>query len=264
MTPLDLAIVNAHLRFHSHDSNGERYYHSHEHNTEVAEALLENGATVEPRRIRVGDRHVLWPHLTPGKHLYDNGDLNYYRVSDLPEWLRRAMPPERLGEGDEHPMSPIDFLPTLLHDAATKDSPVVVQAMLGSGANPTPAVRRCPPPLHFAVQQGRLEIAGMLLKQGADVNRPQCNAFHSRGFVRPEEEAVTSFDGKGSPWKRPFFTALDVAVREGKVEMARLLLDNGGAPYAIVPDLLDQCPDNVRGEMASVLLDHSWLERAPL
>ena len=263
MTPLDLAIVNAHLRFHSHDSNGERYYHSHEHNTEVAEALLENGATVEPGRIRVGDRHLLWPHLTPGQLLYDNGDLNYYRIPDLPEWLRRAMPPEGPQKGDEHPMSPIDLLPTLLHDAAAKGSLVVVEALLGSGANPTPLVRRCPPPLHFAVQQGKLEIAGMLLKRGADVNRPECNAYHSRGFVRPEEEeAVTSFEGKGSPWKRHFFTALDVAVKEGKVGMARLLLEHGGAPYAIVPELLERCPEDVRGEMAAVLQEHGWLEPA--
>ena len=259
MTPLNLAIANAHLRFYSHDFNGERYGRGHEHNTEVAEALLENGATMEPTRIRVGDRHVLWPHLTPAQLLYDNGDLNYYRIPDLPEWLRRAMPPERPGEGDEHPMSEIHSLPTLLHDAVAKGSSSVVKALLRSGANPTPSVRGCPPPLHFAVQQNRLEIAVRLLERGADVNRPECNAYHSRGFVRPwEEEEVTSFEGNGSLWKRHFFTALDVAVKEGKVEMARFLLERGGAPYAIVPELLEQCTEDVRGEIASVLRGFGW------
>ena len=125
--------------------------------------------------------------------------MNYYRVPDLPEWLRRAMPPERSGERYERPVSQIDFLSlTLLHDAAAKGSSVVVGALLRSGANPMPAVLRCPPPL---------------------------------------------------------FTALDVAMKEGKVEMARFLLERGGAPYARVPGLLEQCPEDVRGEMASVLLE---------
>ena len=264
MTPLDLAVVNGHVGFFSHDFNfGERYCRGQEHNTEVAEALLENGATIEPTRIRVGDRHVLWPHLTPAHLLYDNGDMNYYRVPDLPEWLRRAMPPERSGERYERPMSQIDFLPTLLHDAAAKGSAVVMRALLRSGADPMPAVLKCPPPLHLAVQQDKLEIAGMLLERGADVNRPACNAFDSYGIARPwEVEVVTSFEGKGSLWNWYFFTALDVAVKEGKVEMARFLLERGGAPYARVPGLLEQCPEDVRGEMASVLLEYGWLDPA--
>ena len=262
MTPLDMAIVNGHVPYNSPDL-GKRYAASHEHNTEVAEALLENGATIVPMRIRVGDRHVLWPHLTPSHQLYDNGEMNYHKIPDLPEWLRRAMPSNGLQMSYEHPMSQIDFRPTLLHDAVAKGSSVVVEALLASGVNPTPAVLRCPPPLHYAVQQNRLEIARMLLEWGADVNRPECNAFHSRGMVRPEEEEmITSIEGKGSPWKRYFFTALDVAIKEGKVEMAGLLLKYGGTPYAIVSDLLDQCPEDVRGPMASVLREFGWIELA--
>ena len=265
MTPLDLAVVNGHVGFFSHDFNlGERYCRGGEHNTEVAEALLENGATIEPTRIRVGDRHVLWPHLTQAHLLYDNGDMNYYRVPDLPEWLRRAMPPERSQERYERPMSQIDiWSSTLLHDAAAKGSSVVVRALLRSGADPMPAVLRCPPPLHLAVQQDKLEIAGMLLERGADVNRPACNAFDSVGFVRPwEVEVVTSFEGKGSLLNWYFFTALDAGVKGGKVEMARFLLERSGAPYARVPELLEQCPEDVRGEMASVLLEYGWLDPA--
>ncbi len=266
MTPLDISIVNGHLRFVSHDFNsGKRYFAGHEHNTEVAEALLENGATIEPMRIRVGDRHVLWPHLTPVHLLYDNGDMNYHRIPDLPAWLRRAMAPEGHQKGDRHPKSRIDFLPTLLHDAVAKGSPVVVEKLLRSGAKPMPAILKCPPPPHFAVQQDEPEIARMLLEWGADVNRPECNAFHSRGMVRPEEEEmVTSFEGKGDPWKRYFFTALDVALKEGKLEMTRLLLKYGGAPYAIVTELLEQCPDNVRSELVSTLREYGRIELALL
>ena len=44
--------------------------------------------------------------------------------------------------------------------------------------------------------------------------------------------------------------------------MARFLLESGGAPYARVPGLLEQCPEDVQGEMASVLLEYGWLDPA--
>ena len=44
-----------------------------EHNSEAAWTLLERGGSIDPLRIPIGDRHALWPHLTPKELLFDSG-----------------------------------------------------------------------------------------------------------------------------------------------------------------------------------------------
>ena len=61
LTALDLAITNQHRE------------DAMEHNSEVAEVLLEYGATIVPERLPIGDRHALWPHLTPKELLLETG-----------------------------------------------------------------------------------------------------------------------------------------------------------------------------------------------
>ncbi len=258
MTPVDLAIVNAHRMILSKQYFGERYSLMTEHNAEVAEVLLESGATIKPQRIPVGARHVLWPHLTPSHLLYDNGDINYYRLPDLPEWLRHTMPPED-GPwiGSARPRSATDRVASLLHDAVLKRSSVVVEALLRSGANPTTAVRNRATPLHFAADSGDVELAAVLLDWGADINMPECNTLDGRKEIG---SLGFTLEDRGGFQRKHLHTALDVAVSEGKTYMARFLLEHRGFPYVDVPTILRRCPEEVRDEMASMLQEYGALD----
>ncbi len=223
LTPLDMAVANVHrtaLAPYGPDDGltviEDTPYQDAVHNSEVAEVLLDRGATIVPERLPVGDRHFLWPRFTPRELLFDNGDIDYSRLADLPEALRehyRAYPRSNTTM----------FKPTLLHDAVAKGMLGVAEALLKSGADPTTTSRGNEEgaPLHTAVEHGRRAMAAMLIDYGADLDAPQCNDAN-----RYDGE----FDRVHWRYLNLMETPLDTAIRTGQVEMARFLLERGAAP----------------------------------
>lgn len=218
LTPLDTAVANVHSHSY-HDTlvaviEGTPYMCA-EHNSEVAEVLLSGGATIDPERLPVGDRHCLWPRLTPRELLLDNGDLDYSRLADLSKAVRdhyRAYPSSNLAM----------FGPTLLDDAVAKGMIGVVEALLKSGASPTPA-RRGGTPLHAAVEHGSVEMAALLIDYGADLDAPEWNYADGPPWYN-------QFDRGHLRYLVDMGTPLDMAIRTGQVEMVRFLLERGAVP----------------------------------
>ena len=79
LTPLDLAISNRHLL----GNKVYGYNYVWEHNAEVADALLQGGASIVPDRLALGDRHALWPHLTP-PGLADEDGTGLHEIPESP------------------------------------------------------------------------------------------------------------------------------------------------------------------------------------
>ena len=241
LTPLDRAIVNVHdcsdhrpehlkLRMGGRDRlPGSRW----EHNSEVAEALLEHGATIDPLRIPVGDRHILWPHLTPKELLHPTGDVDYSKIADLPEDVRR-----QLAEDDrEYGGAPLPVgmrTSSLMHDAALKGMVGLVKALLNSDASLTTAVRGFYTPLHLAAMQGNREMVDLFLEWGADLEINGQNSESRRydldrwGWERenPGRAYLTEMARLG----RGMETPLDLAAEFGQVEMVKYLLERGASP----------------------------------
>lgn len=204
LTAFDLAVVNQH-------EDGAA-----EHNAEVAEALLAYGATIVPERIPVGDRHALWPNLTPRELLLETGDIDYTRLPDLPDTIRRRL--TKRDEFDNPTMSKVMTGDTLLHDAAIKGMDGLVETLLRNGASVMTAVRRHRTPLHAVARSGSSEMAAMLLERGADLEMPSGNATDGRYDYYHEGRRLDP-------------TPLDVARRHQREDMEQFLLDRGAKPF---------------------------------
>lgn len=222
MTPLDMALTNVHQLYWEFSPQIEyRWARGMEHNSEVLETLLGHGATIDPMRLPVGDRHVLWPHLTPPELTHEHGDIDYTRLpelADLPEEHRRRL----LGR-DYYGLPQLSNsmrLSSILHDAVLKDMPEVVRALLDSGASPQTAVRSLTTPLHVAAATGNEEMAGILLDHGADIEIPASNAPDGRFDPYGIGRVAYQMD-----------TALDTAVEMGRTRMVRYLLERGAKSY---------------------------------
>ena len=233
LTPLDQAIVNVHFNISLHHIE-EGIAKHHEHNSEAAQVLLEAGAAIDPRRLPVGDRHQLWPHLTPAGMLYDNGDLDYPKLPGLPTDLQRDIAdlPSNRGPG-RRPISPAAVHPSLLHDAALKGMAAPVRTLLDSGAAPDTAVRNSGTPLHLAASEGHLEVAGLLLERGAD----------------PEMSISNTADRRWGIDRQAPVTPLTTAVRRGQVEMVRLLVEWGALHPKSIDGSVYSCPEDHREEL---------------
>ena len=174
-------------------------------------------------------------------------------VSDLNRTLRRALPGYGSWDGPNQPLSGAALSISLLHDAAFKGVPVVVEALLKSGASPTTAVRCAGTPLHFAAAQGNVDIASMLLGRGADIDMPRGNAT---GGWYP----CKAVDSSSAP-------ALMDAITMGQAEMTRFLLDRGATfeRYVLGPSdltyiLENSCPPERRKAMAEVLTEFGMID----
>ena len=253
LTALDMAIFNYHM--HSYTvGTPPRYLSYHEHNSEAAWALLERGASLDPMRIPVGDRHALWPHLTPDDLLFGSGDIDYSRLPDLPESYREKLPEFRWyspihGIRVKYPtISLVMNHFSLLHDAVLKDMPDLILTLLRNGVSPITAVRDSMTPLHVAVRTGNYEIAKMLHDWGADL---QAHAHNYR-------------DGRHPHTSNLYDNALDMAITKlWDPEMTRFLFDLGATidRYSqMTGELWDQVikshyPPERREEMIAVLTE---------
>ena len=258
LTALDMAIVNYHM--HSYTvGTPPRYLSYHEHNSEAAWALLERGASLDPMRIPVGDRHALWPHLTPDDLLFGSGDIDYRRLPDLPDSYREKLPEFGL-------RSPIHDIrvkyPTislvmtrlsLLHDAVLKDMPDLVLTLLRNGVSPITAVRENMTPLHVAVRTGNYEIAKMLLDWGADIQA------HAHNYE----------DGRYNRMWESHDNALDTAITKlWDPEMTRFLFGHGASVrrYSLWDSELWEermnrdCPPERREAMTEVLTEFGLMD----
>ena len=169
ITALDTALTNTHV-------------HGLEHNAEAAQLLLEKGATIDPLRLSVGDRHVLWPQFTPQRLLQADGSLDYAKLPEFTEAERRDVPP--IGDCGLPTHSHVMTSISVIHDAALKDVPWLIETLLKAGASPhTSSEAR--PPLHEAARRGNIECARVLLNGGADINR-------SNGWTREHPSSLTT------------------------------------------------------------------------
>lgn len=240
LTPLDLSMFNVHEvvnRWQSHleGTIGTGW----EHNSEAVEILLEHGANLDPLRIPVGDRHVLWPHLTPTDLLLPTGDIDYAKLPGLPESMKKQLPKK-----DRWNHSPLNYVVTrnsLLHDAVNKEMPQLVEILLKHDASPDTAVRNYFPPLHLAAGLGNRELVDILLQYGADLETPWTNAPDGRcdplrnAWQRLKREFPhLEYDNRMGRVFGNMGTALDEATNRGQVEMVRHLLERGAVP---LPDL---------------------------
>lgn len=217
LMPLDHAIVNQHFGWWG--ESGIIFFPAErsEHNAEVAEVLLKHGAGIDPQRLPLGDRHPLWPHLTPSEMLDQYGVLDYTRIPGLT--ANRVM---QLPEEDIHRHRPINVATgagTLLHDAVVKGMPELARRLLDSGAAPGTAVLRFATPLHMAAGLGNVAVAEMLLDTGADIEMPSGNAKDGRFDL--------SDNIRYDIWLE---TPLDWAIEWGQVEMVHYLLQRGSIP----------------------------------
>ena len=206
LTALDLAVVNQHR-------DGAM-----EHNAEVAEVLLGYGASLIPERIPVGDRHALWPQLTPDTLLFENGDVDYSRLPELPEATRRLLPDsDDLGNPTR---SRTVMSTSLFHDAAIKNMSGLVETLLQHGVSVMTAVRAHGTPLHSVARYGTREMAALLLDRGADLEMPMRNGTlrHYSPYDRNRRSVSLR-------------TPLDMSELNPRPEVRQFLLDRGAIPF---------------------------------
>ena len=217
LTALDMAMINPHWNVVM------------EHNAEVADLLLRHGASIDPERLPIGDRHPLWPHLTPKELLFENGDINYPRLLDLSDAVRRRLPGKG-GDTEDSTLSNVVAHRSLLHDAAIKNMFGLVEALLDNGASVMTGVRIVGTPLHSVAQYGTCEMAAFLLDRGADLEMPMRNTRHRGNRKRRWPWLNRKRDSektRGSRWPT-MATPLDSSESP---EMKQFLLGRGAEPF---------------------------------
>ena len=188
-----------------------------EHNAEAARLLLRRGAAVDPMRIPVGDRHLLWPNLTPRELLFGNGNLDYQRLPELSDAYKARFP--LTDWAGNPPLSEVAMNYSLLHDAVQKDFPELVVGLLRSGVAPLTAVRTADTPLHIAAICDHRRIAEVLIDWGSDLEMSRYNSWDS--CYDPDDEGRQTY---------PRHTALDLAIHQRNAEMAAFLVERGAVP----------------------------------
>lgn len=214
LTAMDLAIINPHF------DALEDSVHYREHNTQVARVLTACGASIDPDRLPIGDRHGLCPQLTPPQLLDSNRDLDIVLLPEVPIAVRQELAAMSESERQWRRLSPVSKgAPTILHQAVQQNEVGLMVALLNAGASPTTAVRHWDTPLHWAVRWRNREAAELLVGRGANLEMPEPTPYAVRAGL---EGNSRYFPGMETP--------LDEAIQKGDPDMVRFLLTCGAVP----------------------------------
>ena len=260
LTPLDCALVNPHF-----DARPLWPLSYMEHNAEVAELLAQRGATVDPMRLPVAERHVMWPHLTPTDLLLPSGDIDEVhlflgrgrRGAGISTPWRAAWRTLQgyVGKGfDEKPLSDERWtaLPESVRDALELASRTQWQPH-----HLSKYVLEAESLLHDAVSKDMPGFLAFLLSHGASQSPKtygEENLLHfacgsgrveaarillDRGAdieaPRTQPERLSASARALGRHTRPGWTPLDTAIRSLDLRMIAFLLDRGAKP----PDRLE-------------------------
>lgn len=260
LTPLDCALVNPHF------IGGILWlYHYIEHNSEAAGLLAQRGASVDPMRLPVEERHVLWPHLTPIELLMPSGDIDEIKLllgltrgkrreptSWLAAWRYVQSYLGMKGDGS----SPRDRGRASLAESVKHALELASQAEW-QPHNQSAYVHEADSILHDAVSKGMTGFIEFLLPHGISTvpGTHQGGTPLHRACALGLEEVARFLIESGADIEapqvpsvrlhrstrafgrhiRPGWTALDQAIRSERIGMISLLLDMGAIP----PDRLE-------------------------
>ena len=265
LTPMDMAIVNAHF-------GGGASYFFREHNTETAAVLVQHGASIDPKRLPVGDRHVMWPHLTPPEYLTPTLDLDEERLPDIPAEARQMIRDLHRKHGRDLQQGYVVYQAnSLLSEAVLKNRLDLMEALLDAGASTETGIRRAYTPLHMAAATGNIPAVEQLLEHGADLEIPFTNS----------RDAFYDVQGHGR-YGSFQETPLDSAIFFGRAAMTGFLLDRGAVPPVSRDDVwhrrfegtmnrwgrtreglpdhpLEVCPEGKRAEVIAVFEERGLL-----
>ena len=121
-----------------------------------------------------------------------------------------------------------DYGTTLLHRAVDSGEVEIVRALLDGDANPNVANQYKITPLMSAALEGRLEMVRALIGHGAKVVAREPNGGSALMFavLRGHTEVVRTLIAAGADVDRDRAALLEIANREGHVEIAQLLTLN--------------------------------------
>lgn len=145
-----------------------------------------------------------------------------------------------LGAGAD-PKAANEYGATALYAAAGNADPAMTKRLLAAGADPNMALMSGETPLMLASREGNVATARALLEGGADPNAQEKNGRQTAlmwaiAEHHPEITAeLVAHKVDVNARSRTGYTALMFAAR-GDVESARILLNAGADPNAIIPD----------------------------
>jgi ankyrin repeat protein len=136
--------------------------------------------------------------------------------------------------------------------AARKGDAVEVKSLLEKGASVKAKTKYGATPLSYASDRGSVEVVKLLLERGADVNVK--DSFYNAtpilwAAMRNHAEVVKLLIAKGASKE----TAMEIAVSEGYLEVAKVVLDAGGLPPAALTGYLGSAIRSKNNEMVALL-----------
>ena len=136
--------------------------------------------------------------------------------------------------------------------AARKGDAVAVKSLLEKGASVNAKTKYGATPLSYACDRGSVEVVKVLLERGADVNVKD-SFYNATPIVwaaqRNHAEVVKLLIAKGASKE----TAMEMAVGEGHLDVAKVVLDAGGLPPATMTRYLGSAMRSKNNEMVALL-----------